>query len=104
MMALLSACGNKLDFEFGRWVPAFIERNGIMESLILNTVILDMYMRCGSIGVAEKLFDKMGDKDIVSWTTMLVGYARAGNFDAARRVLNTMPSPDIAAWNSNLSL
>ncbi|KAL3367323.1 hypothetical protein AABB24_011851, partial [Solanum stoloniferum] len=103
MMAVLSACGKKLDLEFGRWVHAFIKRNGIRESLILDNAILDMYMKCGSIEDAERLFHKMGEKDIVSWTTMLVGYARAGNFNAARSILNTMPSQDIAAWNALIS-
>ncbi|OIT30289.1 PREDICTED: pentatricopeptide repeat-containing protein At2g29760, chloroplastic-like [Nicotiana attenuata] len=103
MMALLSACINELDLEFGRWVHTFIERNGIRKSLILDNAIIDMYMKCGSIEDAERLFDKMGEKDIVSWTTMLVGYARAGNFVAARNVLNTMPSQDIAAWNALIS-
>ncbi|KAJ8543608.1 hypothetical protein K7X08_006131 [Anisodus acutangulus] len=103
MMAVLSACGKKFDLEFGRWVHAFIKRNGIRESLILDNAILDMYMKCGSIEDAVRLFDKMEEKDIVSWTTMLVGYARAGNFDAARSILNTMPSQDIAAWNALIS-
>ncbi|KAM3231799.1 pentatricopeptide repeat-containing protein, chloroplastic [Capsicum annuum] len=103
MMAVSSACGKKMDLEFGRWVHTFIERNGIKESLILDNAILDMYVKCGSTEDAERLFDKMGDKDVFSWTTMLVGYARAGNFVAARSVLNTMPSQDIAAWNALIS-
>lgn len=103
MMAVLSACGKKLDLELGRWVHVFIERNGIKESLILDNAILDMYMKCGSIEDAERLFDKMGEKDNVSRTTMVVGYARAGNFDTARSILNTMPSQDIAAWNGLIS-
>ncbi|CAN4098745.1 unnamed protein product [Withania somnifera] len=77
MIGVLSACGKKLDLELGRWVHAIEE--------------------------AERLSDKMGEKDTVSWTTMLVGFARVGNFVAARSALDMMPNQDIAAWNALIS-
>lgn len=103
MVGMLSACTKKSDLEFGRWVHSYMERNGIGEDLTLNNVMLDMYTKCGSLGDAKRLFDKMVVKDIVSWTTMLVGYAKLGDYVSARRVFNTMPRQDIAAWNALIS-
>ncbi|XP_026439529.1 pentatricopeptide repeat-containing protein At2g29760, chloroplastic-like [Papaver somniferum] len=103
MVSVLSACSKKSNLEFGRWVHTYIEKNGIEGDLILNNALLDMYIKCRSLEDAKSFFGKMTEKDIVSWTTMLVGYASFGEFDAARRVFNEMPTQDIAAWNSLIS-
>ncbi|KAF4346809.1 hypothetical protein G4B88_013279 [Cannabis sativa] len=103
MVSILSACGKKLDIEFGRWLCSYIERNGITSNLTLNNAMLDMYVKCGSVQDAKLLFDKMLEKDVVSWTTMLDGYARSGKYDEAQHVFNEMPKQDIAAWNALIS-
>ncbi|KAH6823800.1 Tetratricopeptide repeat superfamily protein [Perilla frutescens var. hirtella] len=103
MVGVLTACRKKLDVKVGRWVHAYIEKNGIKRSLILCNAILDMYTRCGSVQEAKRFFDKMVEKDIISWTTMLVGYGSLGDFDAARGLFNSLPSKDIAAWNALIS-
>ncbi|GMY08081.1 pentatricopeptide repeat-containing protein At2g29760, chloroplastic-like [Fagus crenata] len=59
MLGVLSACTKKLDLEFRRWVCSYIERNEISVNLTLSNVMLGMYMKCGSVEDAKKLFDKM---------------------------------------------
>nr|XP_043610748.1 pentatricopeptide repeat-containing protein At2g29760, chloroplastic [Erigeron canadensis] len=103
MMSVLTACSKKLNLEIGRWMHCYIERNKIGGSLNLNNALLDMYTKCGSLEDAKKLFGEMVEKDIVSWTTMLVGYAKSGDYVTARRLFETMPSQDIAAWNALIS-
>ncbi|KAJ9172485.1 hypothetical protein P3X46_015715 [Hevea brasiliensis] len=103
MVGVLSACSKKLDLEFGRWVCQYIERNGIHLNLTLSNAMLDMYVKNGSIEDARRLFDKMEEKDVVSWTTMIDGYAKGRDFDAARSIFYAMPRPEIAAWNVLIS-
>ncbi|KAF3454229.1 hypothetical protein FNV43_RR04676 [Rhamnella rubrinervis] len=103
MLGVLSACAKKVDIEFGRWVCSYIERNEIRVNLTLNNAILDMYVKCGSVEDAKRLFDRMPEKDVVSWTTMLDGYAQSGNYDEAHRIFEAMPSQNIAAWNALIS-
>ncbi|RVW56720.1 Pentatricopeptide repeat-containing protein, chloroplastic [Vitis vinifera] len=100
MVGVLAACSKKSDFEFGRWVHSYIERNRIGGSLTLINAMLDMYTKCGSVEDAKRLFDKMSQKDIVSWTTMLIGYAKIGEYDAAQGIFDAMPNQDTAAWNA----
>jgi pentatricopeptide repeat protein len=103
MLGVLSACTKKLDLEFRRWVCSYIERNEISVNLTLSNAVLGIYMKCGSVEDAKRLFDKMQEKDIFSWTTMLDGYAMFGEYDEAQRVSDAMPCKDIAAWNALIS-
>jgi pentatricopeptide repeat protein len=103
MVGVLSACTKKLDLEYGRWVCSYIERNEISVNLTLSNAMLDTYWKCGGIEDAKRLFDKMLEKDIFSWTTMLDGYAKLGEYDEAGLVFDAMPCQDIAVWNALIS-
>lgn len=103
MVSVLSSCAKKMDLEFGKWVCNYIERNGINVNLTLHNAMLDMYVKCGSIEDARRLFDKIEEKDVVSWTTMIDGYAKMRDYDAARNVFDVMPRQDISAWNVLIS-
>nr|XP_034594831.1 pentatricopeptide repeat-containing protein At2g03380, mitochondrial-like [Setaria viridis] len=41
--------------------------------------LLDMYVKCGEVEDARRMFDELSYLDIVLWTTMIVGYAQNGN-------------------------
>ncbi|TXG74326.1 hypothetical protein EZV62_002905 [Acer yangbiense] len=97
------SCTKMKDLEFGRWVRFYIEQNGIKIGLTLSNAMLDMYVKCGSVEDAKKLFDKMEEKDIVSWTTMIDGYAKLGEYDVAKSFLDAVPRQETATWNALIS-
>ncbi|KAG2288926.1 hypothetical protein Bca52824_048530 [Brassica carinata] len=103
MVGVLSACAKTRNLEFGRRVCSYIEENRVNVNLTLANAMLDMYTKCGSIEDAKRLFDKMEERDNVTWTTMLDGYAILEDYEAAREVLNSMPKKDIVAWNALIS-
>ncbi|RDX58098.1 Pentatricopeptide repeat-containing protein, chloroplastic, partial [Mucuna pruriens] len=103
MVSVLSACAKKLDLEFGRWICSYVQKNEFAEDLILNNAMLDMYVKCGSINDAKDLFNRMSEKDIVSWTTMLDGHAKLGNYDEAHCIFDAMPHRGTTAWNAMIS-
>ncbi|KAJ7974931.1 Pentatricopeptide repeat-containing protein [Quillaja saponaria] len=103
MVGVLSACTKMLDLEFGSWICSYIKRNDLSVDLTLNNAMLDMYIKCGRIEDAKKIFNEMPEKDIVSWTTMIDGYAKLGSYDQARLVFCAMPHQETAAWNALIS-
>jgi len=38
----------------------------------LNTGLINMYIKCGSVEDAYKVFNRMYDHDFVCWTTMVM--------------------------------
>lgn len=53
--------------------------------------------------LAHQMFDKMPERDLVSWNVMITGCVRNGNLGAARRLFDQMPQRDAVSWNAMLS-
>eukprot|EP01018_Ginkgo_biloba_P010080 Gb_35396 [translate_table: standard] len=91
--SILSVCATLALLEQGNQVHSHIIKTGFGSDDFVGNALLDMYAKCGSIENACKIFDNMLDRDVVSWTAMIVGYAQHGHgkealqhFDQMQRV------------------
>jgi pentatricopeptide repeat protein len=57
---------------------------------LLEMHLVDMYAKCGYIGVAKIAFDKLLVWEIVSWTTLIWGLAEHGDGEEALRCFEKM--------------
>ncbi|KDP38027.1 hypothetical protein JCGZ_04670 [Jatropha curcas] len=78
IVSLLSACAEIGALALGRRVHAYMVKVGLTENLHANNALLDLYAKCGSIMNAQKVFDGMGERNVVSWTSLIVGLAVNG--------------------------
>ncbi|XP_058081413.1 pentatricopeptide repeat-containing protein ELI1, chloroplastic [Magnolia sinica] len=83
MLSVLSACAQLGALELGKWVHSYMEINGIQFNVQVGTALIDMYCKCGSLDDACSVFDKIVNKDIVAWNSMIVGYAMHGHSQEA---------------------
>ncbi|XP_019076721.1 pentatricopeptide repeat-containing protein ELI1, chloroplastic [Vitis vinifera] len=90
VLSVLSACGQLGALESGRWVHSYIENNGIQFNVHVGTALVDMYSKCGSLEDARLVFDKIDDKDVVAWNSMIVGYAMHGFSQEALQLFKSM--------------
>lgn len=51
---------------------------GLDAHLVVTTSILDMYVKFECMGDARRMFNEMGDRDVVVWNSMIAGFVRAG--------------------------
>eukprot|EP01018_Ginkgo_biloba_P030463 Gb_36435 [translate_table: standard] len=80
---VLSACAHLAALQQGKEIHDFIIRNGFESDIFVESALLDMYSKCGSLEIARHVFDKMPERDIVSWNAMIVGYGMHGHGDKA---------------------
>ncbi|KAK2978380.1 hypothetical protein RJ640_016482 [Escallonia rubra] len=74
----------------GKSVHGFWVRRNFENNVFVGTALLDMYSRFGCIAVARKVFDKMPDRNVVSWNTIILGYADNGFGEEALSLSNLM--------------
>jgi pentatricopeptide repeat protein len=78
MVSVLPACANLAALQQGKWIHAFIFRSGHESHVSVQNALIDMYSKCGSIEAACNVFDKMSQRDVVSWNAMIAGYGMHG--------------------------
>ncbi|KAG7955256.1 hypothetical protein I3843_11G061200 [Carya illinoinensis] len=64
--------------------------------------MIDMYMKCGFLNCGLKVFDKMDERDVVSWTELIVAYVKNGNMDSAGELFQGFPVKDMVVWGALL--
>ncbi|KAG6411286.1 hypothetical protein SASPL_129364 [Salvia splendens] len=102
-VSLLSVCSRIHDVELGKFVHWYIEINGAPSDTHTKNALLDMYAKCGDLQMAEAIFIRMADRNVVSWTSMVSAYAKHGLIEPAERVFNCIPVKNVVSWNSMIS-
>ncbi|KAG6530039.1 pentatricopeptide repeat-containing protein At4g21065-like [Zingiber officinale] len=80
------------DIKKGRPVHTYLIKNSVKESPSVNatTALIDMYVKCGSLSVARRVFDRMNEKSTASWAAMVAGCVRFKDLSAAMELFAKM--------------
>lgn len=91
MACVISACAKLNDIALGERIAAYIARLGIELNVHLVNSLVDMYMKCGSVEKAERLFRDCADRSgVVLWNTMVTNYVRLGLAETGLALFNEM--------------
>ncbi|XP_042064820.1 pentatricopeptide repeat-containing protein At4g39952, mitochondrial-like [Salvia splendens] len=92
------ACGNLCALVEGRCLHVLALKSGIVSSNVVQSAILSMYSKCGSVEDARMSFSEVVDKDLLSWTSVMGVFSRLGCivecFDIFLRMQATGLHPD----------
>ncbi|CAL1394714.1 unnamed protein product [Linum trigynum] len=78
LTSALSACSHLGALDQGRWIHEHINRSGMKIDSMLGCALIDMYAKCGNMGKALEIFEKVGNKSVHAWTAMIFGCAIHG--------------------------
>eukprot|EP01018_Ginkgo_biloba_P008990 Gb_03996 [translate_table: standard] len=97
IVSLLCSCARLATMQQGKEIHAYINRNGFQLNIFVVNALIDMYAKCGSLYHARQLFDKMCQRDAVSWTAMIVGYGMHGHGEEALSLFHQMQQAGMKA-------
>lgn len=103
---VLVACAGVGSLPLGRALHAYAIKACFDGEIMFYNTLLDTYAKCGDLHGAIQVFEKMSERNVVSWTSMMAGYVREGNSDEAIKLFHEMErngvSPDIFTVTSIL--
>lgn len=88
--SILSACASLAAKEKGRQIHAFVVTSGFESDIAVGNAIVNMYGKCGHLEDACMMFDKLVERDTVSWTALIAAYAQHGQGQKAVQLYNRM--------------
>lgn len=88
--ATILACAHVGSLELARWIDGYISKSEYRSDVFVNTALIDMYAKCGSVNLARKVFDRTTDKDVIVWSAMIVGYGLHGRGREAIDLFHSM--------------
>ncbi|KAK9291963.1 hypothetical protein L1049_019915 [Liquidambar formosana] len=103
MVKVILACSYLNDREVADSMVQYIEENDVEVDVYLGNTLIDMYGRRGLVGLAREVFDRMRERNIVSWNAMIMGYAKASDLAAAQKLFDAMPKRDVISWTSMIT-
>eukprot|EP01018_Ginkgo_biloba_P007740 Gb_39702 [translate_table: standard] len=100
---VLPACAKLAALQQGMEIHEDIIRRGFQSDVFVESALVDMYAKCGSMESACDLFDKMPQRNVVSWNTMIAGYTHNGYAEEALKLFCTMPERNVVSWNTMIA-
>ena len=105
--SVVKSCAGLLSLEVGKQVHGFAFMFGFSMDLFVQSSLLHMYLKCGNIRDAHKLFDGLPQRDLVSWSALIAGYSNFGHVDEAKELFSEMKKsglePNNVSWNGMIS-
>ncbi|EYU26534.1 hypothetical protein MIMGU_mgv1a024701mg, partial [Erythranthe guttata] len=80
IMSVLPACAHSSALERGKKIHNFAQEKGLDSHPSVQTALVGMYAKCGSLADARWCFDRIkpNSKNLVSWNSMITAYASHG--------------------------
>ncbi|XP_021717942.1 pentatricopeptide repeat-containing protein At2g03380, mitochondrial-like [Chenopodium quinoa] len=92
----ISACASISAVKVGSSLHALLIREGLSSvNIYVGTALLNFYAKCGDVICARKVFDEMGVKNEVTWSSMIRGYGMHGDGEESVTLFNNMLKEDV---------
>ncbi|PHT51754.1 Pentatricopeptide repeat-containing protein, chloroplastic [Capsicum baccatum] len=86
LVSLWNACGHLEALEQGNWIYNYVKRNNVELNVIVVTAVIDMCCKCANVEMASQVFERVPNKGLSSWNSMILGLATNGFEDEAIRL------------------
>ncbi|PSR87778.1 Pentatricopeptide repeat-containing protein [Actinidia chinensis var. chinensis] len=100
---IFQECSDRRALNPGKQAHARMIVSGFEPTIFVTNCLMQMYIKSSSLDYAHKVFDRMPQRDTVSWNAMFFGYAGCGNMTIAQSIFELIPEKDVVSWNSLIS-
>ncbi|KAJ8899109.1 hypothetical protein K2173_010441 [Erythroxylum novogranatense] len=98
--SLIKSCSNECKLKEGEVFHGMAIRCGVSLDVYVGSSLIDLYGKCKEIVSAHRVFSEMSQRNVVSWTALIVGYVNVGDLDNGKRMFDLMPERNVMSWNA----
>lgn len=98
LISVFNGCARLSDVEVGLQGHGVSKKMGLGSSIKVCNAVMDMYVKCGLLNEAKRVFEEMEERSIVSWTVILDGVVKLESVGSGIGVFDTMPERNEVAW------
>ncbi|KAJ8641126.1 hypothetical protein MRB53_017820 [Persea americana] len=94
LVGAISACAQLGAVNYARGIQDVAKQAGLRCPLnvVVGSALIDMYAKCGSVEEAYRVFEGMKERNVFSYSAMIVGFAMHGQAERAIRLFTEMVS------------
>ncbi|XP_050376289.1 pentatricopeptide repeat-containing protein At1g18485 [Argentina anserina] len=78
MPCVIKACGGVSDVGLLQGVHGMVVKMGLASDVFIGNALISVNAKLGIVGDAVKVFDKMPERNLVSWNSMIGGFSENG--------------------------
>ncbi|KAL3654828.1 hypothetical protein CASFOL_000614 [Castilleja foliolosa] len=92
LVGVINACAQLGAAKFANWVRDVADNSGFSpaRSVHLGSALIDMYSKCGCVEDAYDVFESMREKNVYSYSSMIIGLAIHGRANSAIKLFEEM--------------
>ncbi|KAK4254569.1 hypothetical protein QN277_009932 [Acacia crassicarpa] len=98
--SVLTACANLGRLRRGKEVHAKVVTSGLCGNVVVESSLVDMYGKCRSISESKSVFDRMSNKNAISWSAMLGAYCQNGECETVINLVREMKEVDLYSFGT----
>lgn len=87
---VLKSLSDLKELKLGKSVHTHVVKWGFACDIYVQNSLLNLYASCGETEFCHQLFDEMPQRDVVSWTVLIMGYKDCGKYGDAVGVFERM--------------
>ncbi|KAI3794248.1 hypothetical protein L1987_36877 [Smallanthus sonchifolius] len=97
LASVISACAQLGATKYAKWVQDVADRAGFgpANNIVIGSALINLYSKCGCIEEARNMFDKMKNKNVYSYSSLILGLAMHGCAQEAIDLFEKMSKTDI---------
>ncbi|CAK9184313.1 unnamed protein product [Ilex paraguariensis] len=100
---VLKSCADLARVGLGKCVHGLSLRTGLEFDMYVGTSLIAMYVKCGELSDAHKLFNEMPVRDVSSWNALIAGHMKDGKISVAEDLFGKMSNRNIVSWTAIIS-
>lgn len=105
--SVISACATLKWLRTGKILHSYAIKKRMHKSVLLANSLIDMYAKCLVLEEAQKVFDRMPERDVISWNSIIGGYVQAGFYSKTFELFSLMDKlgfqQNAVTWNAIIS-